>query len=285
MKNILSKIIEFILNVLAYKDKKETDLEEKPIIDTNIPSEEEKAPEVVEIKPSEVIEQSKEETKKEEPIINQVETKEPENDLKTTPKEVCVMLTNKERQTYLKKLGLYTKAIDNIRGSGQKKAEKQFNIIFLNKSNDTYTEETDKLLREIYKSYVASPYMVSTDWQYFKNFKFSEFYCTCKKKYCDGYNGLKDKIPMRLLMVDQYIRNYYNKSVSFTSTIRCSKRNKEVGGVSNSKHMKFRANDLKCSGIKANDVVNLVYKGTNKLPFVNYSYSITSTHAHVDVVI
>lgn len=263
---MIKKIIEFIISLFTYKEEKTTSS---------------KMEQVVEEPKIEVLE----EEIKEEPIINQVEAKQLENNLETTPKEVYVMLTNKERQTYLKKLGLYTKAIDNIRGSGQKKAEKQFNIIFLNKSNDTYTEETDKLLREIYKSYVASPYMVSTDWKYFKNFKFSEFYCTCKKKYCDGYNGLKDKIPMRLLMVDQYIRNYYNKSVSFTSTIRCSKRNKEVGGVSNSKHMKFRANDLKCSGIKANDVVNLVYKGTNKLPFVNYSYSITSTHAHVDVVI
>ena len=61
MNNIFSKIIEFILNVFAYKDKKETDLEEKPIIDTNIPKEEEKAPEVVEIKPNEVIDKPKEE--------------------------------------------------------------------------------------------------------------------------------------------------------------------------------------------------------------------------------
>ena len=60
MNNIFSKIIEFILNVFAYKDKKETDLEEKPNIDTNIPKEEEKAPEVVEIKPNEVIDKPKE---------------------------------------------------------------------------------------------------------------------------------------------------------------------------------------------------------------------------------
>lgn len=254
---MIKKIIEFIISVFKYKD-------EEPIIN--------------EIKvPSEEI--------KEKPTINQEEVKQPSNNTETTQKEVYVMLTNKEQQTYLKKIGLYTKKIDGIKGNGHKLAIKQFNIIFLNTKSEAYTEETDKLLRKIYNSYNASPYMTSSDWQYFKNFKFSEFYCTCKKKYCDGYNGLKEKIPMRLLMADQYIRNYYNKPVSFTSTIRCSKRNKEVGGVSNSKHMKFRANDLKCGGIKANDVVNLVYKGTNKLPFVNYSYSITSTHAHVDVVI
>ena len=225
------------------------------------------------------------EEKEETPIIEQVEIKQPENDLKNTSNEVYEMLTIKQRQTYLKKINLYTKSIDGISGSGTKLAIKQFNIIFLNKKSDTYTEETDKLLRKIYTSYCKSKYMVATDWQYFKDFKKSEFYCTCNKKYCDGYNGLEDKIPMHLLMADQYIRNYYGKAVSFSCSIRCPKRNKEVGGVSNSKHIKFRANDLKCKGIKSSQVVSLIYKGANKLPFVNYSYSITTFYTHVDVTI
>ena len=168
MNNIFSKIIEFILNVFAYKDKKETDLEEKPNIDTNIPKEEEKAPEVVEIKPNEVIDKPKEEPKVEEPKAPKIE------EVKT--------LTLKEQQTYLKKLGLYTKKIDGIRGAGHKKAVKQFNTIFLNKESEVYYNDTDKLLREIYDYYNKSPYMVDSDWKYFKNFKSSEFYCTCRNK-------------------------------------------------------------------------------------------------------
>ena len=144
MNNIFSKIIEFILNVFAYKDKKETDLEEKPIIDTNIPKEEEKAPEVVEIKPNEVIDKPKEEPQP--PKVEEPKT-----------------LTLKEQQTYLKKLGLYTKKIDGIRGAGHKKAVKQFNTIFLNKESEVYHNDTDKLLREIYTSYNNSPYMVNSD--------------------------------------------------------------------------------------------------------------------------
>jgi hypothetical protein len=268
MKNILLKIIEFILNVLAYKDKKETDLEEKPIIDTNIPNEEEKAPEVVEIKPNEVIEQSKEETT----------TKE--------PKEVYQMLSLKERQTYLKKIGLYTSKIDGIIGTGSKRAIKQFNIIFLNKKSETYTEDTDKLLRVIYDSYNKSPYMVDSDWKYFKNFKPGEFYCTCRKKYCDGWNGLRNKIPMHLLMADQYVRNYFNAPVSLTSTIRCDKRNKEVGGVKNSKHRLFRANDMGVKGVKAAAVKKFIYTDKNtKLPFINYAYDINKNYEHIDVII
>lgn len=275
MNNIFSKIIEFILNVFAYKDKKETDLEEKPIIDTNIPKEEEKAPKVVEIKPSEVIDKPKEEPKVEDLEPPKVE------EIKETK-----TLTLKEQQTYLKKLGLYTKKIDGIRGAGHKKAVKQFNTIFLNKESEVYYNDTDKLLREIYESYNKSPYMVDSDWKYFKNFKSSEFYCTCRKKYCDGWNGLRNKIPMHLLMADQYIRNHFGKAVSLTSTIRCDKRNKEVGGVKNSKHRLFRANDMGVKGIKAANVKKFVYTNSStKLPFINYAYDINTNYEHIDVII
>ena len=275
MNNIFSKIIEFILNVFAYKDKKETDLEEKPIIDTNIPKEEEKAPEVVEIKPNEVIDKPKEEPK--------VEDLEPP---KVEKIKEAKTLTLKEQQTYLKKLGLYTKKIDGIRGAGHKKAVKQFNTIFLNKESEIYYNDTDKLLREIYDSYNKSPYMVDSDWKYFKNFKSSEFYCTCRKKYCDGWNGLRNKIPMHLLMADQYIRNHFGKAVSLTSTIRCDKRNKEVGGVKNSKHRLFRANDMGVKGIKAANVKKFVYTNSStKLPFINYAYDINANYEHIDVII
>ena len=275
MNNIFSKIIEFILNVFAYKDKKETDLEEKPIIDTNIPKEEEKAPEVVEIKPNEVIDKPKEEPKVEDLEPPKVE------EIKETK-----TLTLKEQQTYLKKLGLYTKKIDGIRGAGHKKAVKQFNTIFLNKESEVYYNDTDKLLREIYTSYNNSPYMVNSDWKYFKNFKSSEFYCTCRKKYCDGWNGLRNKIPMHLLMADQYIRNHFGKAVSLTSTIRCDRRNKEVGGVKNSKHRLFRANDMGVKGIKAANVKKFVYTNSStKLPFINYAYDINANYEHIDVII
>lgn len=275
MNNIFSKIIEFILNVFAYKDKKETDLEEKPIIDTNIPKEEEKAPEVVEIKPNEVIDKPKEEPKVEDLEPPKVE------EIKETK-----TLTLKEQQTYLKKLGLYTKKIDGIRGAGHKKAVKQFNTIFLNKESEVYYNDTDKLLREIYESYNKSPYMVDSDWKYFKNFKSSEFYCTCRKKYCDGWNGLRNKIPMHLLMADQYIRNHFGKAVSLTSTIRCDRRNKEVGGVKNSKHRLFRANDMGVKGIKAANVKKFVYTNSStKLSFINYAYDINANYEHIDVII
>ena len=278
--DFLRKIFEFILK---NKDKNE------------IP---EKEPTKEEIKQNE--EEVKQEEPKEEPKQNEEEIKQdkPKEEPKEEPKveepqppkveeiKETKTLTLKEQQTYLKKLGLYTKKIDGIRGAGHKKAVKQFNTIFLNKESEVYYNDTDKLLREIYDSYNKSPYMVDSDWKYFKNFKSSEFYCTCRKKYCDGWNGLRNKIPMHLLMADQYIRNHFGKAVSLTSTIRCDKRNKEVGGVKNSKHRLFRANDMGVKGIKAANVKKFVYTNSStKLPFINYAYDINANYEHIDVII
>lgn len=251
MKDFFKKIVEFLKDVFELIEKNE--VVEEPILE---PIEEE------------IIE---------EPTIEQEEVKQPENDLKTTPNEVYVMLTNKQRQTYLKKLGLYTKNIDGVRGSGQKSAEKYFNVIFLNKKTTTYTEATDKLLREVYASYKKSKYMVASDWKYFKNVSKKELYCTCNKKYCDGYNGLEKKIPMRLIMLAQYKRNASGKPIYISSSIRCSKRNAEIGGIKKSKHLEFRAFDHRLGNLPAKETIKY------KLPYVNYTYEINKTYVHTGI--
>lgn len=259
---MIKKIIEFIKNLFK-------------VIDENI--EEETIEEVVD---KIVIEEPKieptEDEKVEKPIIEQEEEKKVVEVPKTTQKEVYVMLNNKERQTYLKKLGLYTKAIDNIRGSGQKKAEKIFNTIFLNKSSDSYTEETDKLLRIIYKSYVASAYMVDSDWKYFKNFSKGEFKCKCKGKGCNGYPS---KIHMRTVMLAQYIRNRINAPFGLTSGLRCKLHNKNVGGVEKSKHLEGRALDGWGKNKKPADLMKIA----KEVPFLNYTYQCGSSEIHTDI--
>lgn len=282
---MLKKILEFFKNLIVFEEPKIEKVEipiieditsskmeqvEEPITndlntqnqtnnETAITTSEssKQSTEVVENKPNEVMEEQ------------------------TQKKETYKMLTIKERQTYLKKIGLYTKSIDGIVGSGHKKAVKQFNIIFLNKKSKTYYEDTDKLLRKIYDSYSKSKYMVDTDWQYFKSFKKSEYKCKCGGKYCNGYPS---KIAMRLVMADQYQRNYYGVSVSLTSGIRCEKHNKNVGGTSNSYHKKGRSSDTITSGKSSATVRNMIYKNSKtKLPFVTYSYDITSSSMHKTV--
>lgn len=274
MKEFFIKLINLILELLV-EDKKETEVEEeknieyvsKDILNAQNQTNNETATttlesykqstEAVENKSGEVIEEQ------------------------TQKKETYKMLTVKERQTYLKKIGLYTKKVDGIVGSGHKKAVKQFNIIFLNKKSETYYENTDKLLRKIYDSYSKSKYMVDTDWQYFKNFEKTEYKCKCKGKYCNGY---PHKIAMHLVMADQYQRNYYGVSVSLTSGVRCEKHNKNVGGTSNSYHKKGRASDSITKGKSSTTVRNMIYKNSStKLPFVSYSYDITKDSMHKTV--
>lgn len=258
MKNFFKKLFELLKEIFKEEEKKET-------------IEEPKVDEIIDIPVIEQIEIV-------EPTLPQVKEEELVSEVKaTSSKKAYKMLTNKERQTYLKALGLYTKSIDSIRGEGQKKAEKYFNIIFLNKNTTTYYEETDKLLREVYASYKKSKYMVATDWKYFKNVKKKELYCTCNKKYCDGYNGLEKKIPMRLIMLAQYKRNISGQPIYISSSIRCAKRNAEIGGIKKSKHLEFRAIDHRLGNLPAKETIRY------KLPYVNYTYEINKNYVHADI--
>jgi hypothetical protein len=247
---MLKKIIEFIISIFTYKNEVKVEVNENIKEEVKEP---EKEPEIV------VKEEVKEETKKE-----------------------YVMLSNRERQTYLKKIGLYKTLdfkdvkIDNIRGKVQKRAEKQFNIIFLNKKDDVYTEETDKLLREFYKSYCESPYMLESDWKYFKDFTKGECKCKCKGKGCNGYPS---KIHKRTLMLAQFVRNVIGVPFKFTSFLRCELHNEKVGGVKNSKHKVGRAFD----GSGKNKTANEIMKILKEIPFLHYTYQCGSVAVHADV--
>lgn len=244
MKKILESIINFFINLFTY------------------------------VEPIEEVQPEVEETPE---IADKIEIEEvPEVKVEEPKEEVYIMLTNRERQTYFKKLGLYTKEIDNIRGSGQKKAEKIFNTIFFNKYVDTYTEETDKMLRTIYDSYCKNPYMVTSDWQYIKNFKKSEYKCPCKK-HC---NGFPSEVSMKIVMLNQYIRNRINAPLTLTSGVRCQIHNDNLkGSVKNSKHLSGRATDHWGKGKTANELMKIA----KEVPYLNYTYQCGDNEIHVDI--
>lgn len=224
------------------------------------------------VPPKEVIKEEKPQEEVNIPIEVETPIEEPE----TKPSETYKMLSIKEYQIYLKKLGLYTKNIDGVVGSGTEKAIYQFNTIFFNNKSDVYTEKIDRLLRIIYNAYCKSVYMTDDLWQYFKNFKKTEYKCKCKGQYCLGY---PHEISIHIVMADQYARNIYNKSVSITSGLRCKDWNKKQGGTANSVHPKGQASDSGIEGVKAS-TLRATYK---ELPFVYYSYDITSKYVHKSV--
>lgn len=142
------------------------------------------------------------------------------------------MLSIRERQTYLKYLGLYKGSIDGIEGRLTKEGYKSLQNKFFTRKSDRdgkYGRNTDMLL--------VNAYNVK---KYTKNFSLSEFKCGCNTKYCTGYPAY---LNVHLLKNLQTMRNNYG-AITITSPLRCSKHNANIGGVAGSYHTKGKALDL-----------------------------------------
>ena len=111
----------------------------------------------------------------------------------------------------------------------------------------------------------------------FKNFEFKELKCKCGGKYCNGYpTGFSYELLRQL----QDIRTHFGKAVIITSAVRCSQHNKNVGGVSNSKHTKGKAVDFYVKGVSYSTLKSYV----NKLPYNNYTYNVSGSVMHHDII-
>lgn len=81
------------------------------------------------------------------------------------------------------------------------------------------------------------------------NFKSTEFDCKCGRKDCKI-----TLIDLDGVTCAQRVRDFFGKEIVPTSGYRCAVHNKNVGGVSSSKHLKGLAFDLKCpKGVSLND--------------------------------
>ena len=142
------------------------------------------------------------------------------------------MLSIRERQTYLKYLGLYKGSVDGIEGRLTKEGYKSLQNKFFTRKSDRdgkYGRNTDMLL--------VNAYNVK---KYTKNFSLSEFKCGCNTKYCTGYPAY---LNVNLLKNLQTMRNNYG-AITITSPLRCNKHNANIGGVAGSYHTKGKALDL-----------------------------------------
>lgn len=101
----------------------------------------------------------------------------------------------------------------------------------------------------------------------FKNFKYSEFKCKCKGKYCNGY-----PVPFSYDLAKnlQTIRSHFGKALNITSPLRCETWNTKQGGVKNSKHKKGWACDFYIKGVSYNTLAKYV----KTLPYFNYCYRV-----------
>ena len=105
-----------------------------------------------------------------------------------------------------------------------------------------------------------------------KYFKDSEFNCPC----C-GKNIMKNGIKQ----IADEIREHFGKPAIITSGTRCSKHNKEVGGVSNSYHMTGNAIDIYVQGVSGQELLSYCKTFVNN-GRARYTYYITGQACHID---
>ena len=167
-------------------------------------------------------------------------------------------MTIKQKQHLLAYLGYYAGNADNVWGALSKTACKEFQRDFFQieeKVDGVCGTETEKALKHAV-TYGMPEKKVEADtnggsktgtfWDDIKYFKRSEFKCTCGGKYCNGFPVEPDEQLVRIL---DKVRAKYGKAFSPNSSIRCSKRNAEVGGASNSQHLYGTAADISVPGV------------------------------------
>ena len=78
-----------------------------------------------------------------------------------------------------------------------------------------------------------------------EHFDRSEFVCSCG---C-GFGSAPGEINHRLLAALEVLREILNGPIRITSGLRCHIKNRAVGGVSNSQHMRGTAADIQVTGV------------------------------------
>lgn len=173
------------------------------------------------------------------------------------------MLTVKDRQKYLKKLGFYKGKIDGVEDTETKKAYKDLQKEFFTRKSDIdgiYGKNTDILLLNAIRVKNRA-----------KNFKLEEFKCECNGRFCTGYPAY---LSISLLEDIQKVREKYKKPVQITSGLRCKGYNAELGGsISNSRHMQGKALDFYIAGQTTSETGRInVMKYWLKLKNANFTY-------------
>lgn len=114
-------------------------------------------------------------------------------------------------------------------------------------------------------------------WDDIKYFDKSEFRCKCGGRYCNGYPAEPKKL---LIQNADKVRGHFEAPAIVSSGVRCNIHNKNVGGVSGSRHRLGKAMDFCIRGKSANEVLTYV----KKLPDIRYCYAIDSSYVHMDIL-
>lgn len=139
------------------------------------------------------------------------------------------LLSEAKRKELFKELGLgeYNKA--NIL-----KLQKKY-LLRKSEWDGIYGNNTDNLLRHLKAVKDCC-----------KNFAPEEFRCGCGGRHCSGYPTWMKPVELKNI---QSIRTHYGKSMIVTCGLRCTKYNREVGGITKSEHLYGLAVDYYIAGV------------------------------------
>lgn len=205
-------------------------------------------------------------------------------------------MTMKRLQMNLKYLGYYDGEIDGIKGEKTLNAIKQFQADNGLAVDGIAGQKTIDCIRAIIVA-DQQKFGVTVDgvageettnarlnycdnilsnWDDIKYFKKEEFTCKCG---C-GLNNMN----LAVVKIADKVREHFGSPAIVTSGSRCEKHNKEVGGVSNSRHLQGKAIDMYVEGVNGGDL--LAYLQTLvKSGELRYTYRINNGNAcHFDIL-
>lgn len=205
-------------------------------------------------------------------------------------------MTMKRLQMNLKFLGYYDGEIDGIKGEKTLNAIKKFQydnllvvdgiagqntidcirnkIVYIQEElgvtvdgvagNETITAYNNKVGNKIYS------------WNNIKYFKENEFTCKCGCRL--------NNMNLKVVKIADKVREHFGSPAIVTSGTRCQKHNKEVGGVSNSRHLQGKAIDMYVKGVNGGDLLAYLQTLVNSGE-LRYTYRIHNGNAcHFDIL-
>ena len=204
-------------------------------------------------------------------------------------------MTMKRLQMNLKFYGYYDGEIDGIKGEKTVNAIKRYQAdkgltvdgIAGQKTKDCLRNEIVELQKEVgvtvdgvagNETITAFNNKVGNEtysWDDIKHFKKSEFTCKCG---C-GLNN----IQLGVVKIADEVREHFGSPAIVTSGTRCKKHNKEVGGVSNSRHLQGKAIDMYVQNVSWYDLLEYLRELKQKGK-IRYCYHINNTDCcHFDI--
>lgn len=112
-------------------------------------------------------------------------------------------------------------------------------------------------------------------WSSIQYFSRKEFACKCKK-YCDGY---PTEMQRSIIELADRARTELKGAGIVSSGQRCSQHNRNVGGVSDSRHLIGKALDLRIEGKSAQQTLAWAQEQLE----VRYTYAIDKNFVHFDI--